>query len=115
MEDPAGAAHERLVRHVFINMPGEYTLAKGMEDLHAEPGGILHKAAPAVAGAEVDDGFDRIDPIGGPGMSIKLFLPKTESNWLRKLQPSLEPDPASSNAMAGGKGRSCGKGKQGCE
>ena len=97
----------------FINMPGEYTLAKGMEDLHAEPGGILHKAAPAVAGAEVDDGFDRIDPAGGPGMSIKLFLPKNESNLLRKLQPSLEPSPASSDATAGGKGRSCGKGTKG--
>ena len=97
----------------FINMPGEYTLAKGMEDLHAEPGGILHKAAPAVAGAEVDDGFDRIDPVGGPGMSIETFLPKNESNLLRKLQPSLEPSPASSDATAGGKGRSCGKGKKG--
>ena len=97
----------------FINMPGEYTLTKGMEDLHAEPGGILHKAAPTVAGAAVDDGFDRIDPAGGPGMSIKLFLPKTESNWRKKLQPSLEPSPASSVATAGGKGRSCGKGTKG--
>ena len=86
----------------FINMPGEYTLAKGMEDLHAEPGGILHKAAPAVAGAEVDDGFDRIDPSGGPGMSFETFLPKNESNLLRKLQPSLEPSPASSDATAWG-------------
>ena len=86
----------------FINMPGEYTLAKGMEDLHAEPGGILHKAAPAVAGAEVDDGFDRIDPSGGPGMSFETFLPKNESNLRRKLLPSLEPSPASSDATAEG-------------
>ena len=101
----------------FINMPGEYTLAKGMEDLHAEPGGILHKAAPAVAGAEVDDEscWKTIDPSGGPGMSFETFLPKNESNLRRKLLPSLEPSPASSDATAGGKGRSCGRGRKGCE
>ena len=41
----------------FINMPGEYTLAKGLMHLHDEPGGILHRAAPAVAGAAVGVSF----------------------------------------------------------
>ena len=81
--------------------------------MHAEAGGILHKADDAVAGAEDDDGFDRIDPSGGPGMPIRTFLPKDESDLLRKLQPSLEPSHASSAVTAGGKGRSCGKGKKG--
>ena len=94
----------------YINMPGEYTLTKGIRHLtDAEPEGILHQPPAAVAGTEAGDGFDRIEVASGPGMSLRTYLPKNEESLRRKLLPPLSPSEAPLAAMAAAGDRSCGK------
>ena len=64
---------------------------------------------------EEQDGFDTIDPQGGPGMPLTTYLPK-RSVLIAKLEPSLTPSQASAAAVAEqckgkGKGEDEGKGK----
>ena len=99
-------------------MPGEYRLYKDIIDLHDwTRKGILHNgppARPAVAGNgdsegdDEDDGFDRIEVSGGPGMPLSLYLPKRGA--LRtKLVDSLTPSDKSRAVVAAPQGK--GKGK----
>ena len=87
----------------FIDTPGEYTLFKGLKDLHDNDStGILWKAEPAVAGADSSggaDGFHRMRSAGGPGMPLRTYLPK-EMDLMEKLLPSLEPSTASKEAVS---------------
>ena len=119
MEDADGHPNERQLRIVFLNVAGEYRLHKSIRDLHDwDPKGILHGGvaqAPAVAGHLADeepDGFDSIEPSGGPGMSLATYLPKQERNLATKLRPSLTPSTASQAAVAAQpKGKAKGKPK----
>jgi hypothetical protein len=59
----------------FIDTPGEYTLCKGLKDLHDNDStGILWKAEPVAAGDDSNggaDGFHRMRSAGGPGMPLR--------------------------------------------
>ena len=75
MESAHRDPNERQSRYFAMYMPGEYRLYKDIDDLHDwTRKGILHIARPAVAGNgdskgdDEDDGFDRIEVSGGPGM-----------------------------------------------
>jgi hypothetical protein len=87
----------------FIDTPGEYTLFKGLKDLHADDStGILWKAEPVVAGHGSNggaDGFHRMRSSGGPGQPLKTYLPK-DMGLREKLLPSLEPSTESKEAMS---------------
>ena len=78
MESAHRDPNERQLRCLFIDMPGEYRLYKDIDDLHDwTRKGILHNgppARPAVAGEgdDEDDGFDRIEVYGGPGMPLSF-------------------------------------------
>ena len=92
----------------FIDTPGVYKLNKSLEHLHHDDrDGILHPAlplrsgqspGPAVAGRDGD--YDRIETNGGPGMSLKTYLPKAEQDLQAKLIASLTPSKESA-AVAG--------------
>ena len=85
----------------FVNIPGEYVLYKGLEDLHnGDDDGILMRADPAVAGEhfEREHGFDRCQANGGPGQPLDAYLPKKET-WHKKLEASLQPSEASKAAV----------------
>ncbi len=109
-KEPAGAPMSDSCGIFFVNCPGDYQLHKGLGDLHADSEtGILHLSQSAVAGEDVEGGFDRIDPDGGPGMSLTTYLPKWEKDLRRKFEPSLTPSEASQLAVqemnAKGKGK----------
>ena len=91
-------------------MPGEYSLYKGLGDLHDDDeDGILTRATPAVAGATREHGFDRCEVNGGPGQTIATYLPKGEKDLAKKLEASLTPSAASQAAVAAkGKGKGNG-------
>ena len=91
-------------------MPGEYSLYKGLGDLHDDDeDGILTRATPAVAGATREHGFDRCEGNGGPGQTIATYLPKGEKDLAEKLEASLTPSAASQAAVAA-KGKGEGNG-----
>jgi len=87
----------------FIDTPGEYTLCKGLKDLHDNDStGILWKAEPVAAGDDSNggaDGFHRMRSAGGPGMPLRTYLPK-DMDLREKLLPSLEPSTASKEAVS---------------
>ena len=64
-----------------MNLPGMYTLAKKLGDLHGrDPTGVLARGLPAGADSAVAEtgrgaGYDRIEANGGPGMPLKLIFP----------------------------------------
>ena len=84
----------------FIDAPGEYTLHKGLDDLHDRTEhGILHKAEGRMAEElAAGDGFDRIDVNGGPGMALSQYLPKKMESHL-KLKESLKPSQESEQVV----------------
>ena len=83
-------------------MPGEYSLYKGLGDLHDDDeNGILTCATPADAGALREHGFDRCAANGGPGQTLAAYLPKTKTSCCKtKLAPTLTLSAASQAAVA---------------
>ena len=75
---PGGAPMSDSCGILFVDCPGDYKLHKGLGDLHADSEtGILHWLQSAVvAGEDAEDGFDRIEKDGGPGMCLETYLPK---------------------------------------
>ena len=105
----AGTAMSDSCGILFVNMPGEYSLCKGLRDLHDQgPDGVLTRVLPAVAGAPESHGFVRCSANGGPGQSIATYLPK-QQDVQTKLEASLTPSDASKAAVAA-KEKGTGKG-----
>ena len=100
------------MRHIFVNLPGMYTLAKKLGDLHdRDPTGVLTRGLPAGADSAVAEtgrgaGYDRIEANGGPGMPLKTYLPKQDDlsaeleDAKAKLSPSLTPSTESAAVAA---------------
>ena len=85
------------MRHFFVNTPGAYTLASGLNDLHsADQTGLLARVpeTAAVAG-DGEERYDFIDKEGGPGMPLEAYLPNAQLDLKMKLTPSLTPSLAS--------------------
>ena len=105
----AGTAMSDSCGIFFVNMPGEYSLCKGLRDLHDQgPDGVLTRALPAVAGDPESHGFVRCSTNGGPGQTIATYLPKNQ-DLQTKLEASLTPSDASEAAVAA-KEKGTGKG-----
>ena len=80
------------MRHIFVNLPGMYTLDKKLGDLHdKDPTGVLSRGLPvgasaAVAGTSRSGGYDLIEANGGPGMPLKKLIFPSKLIWQRSLK-----------------------------
>ena len=94
----------------FLDMPGDYSLYKTLDDLNAErPDGILTKAQPVDDTVKIEHGFVRCAPNGGPGQPLVTYLNKKKSLH-SKIEPTLTPSEKSIAAVEKANGKGKGKG-----